>query len=602
MREVLGGLKDQYVLFNLDENESMNTPFQISRIEIDKSEKKAKVIYQDRKDPANEIVQWGNIEIHGFSSLLFRFKSRNFFLEVLAYIPPQQNPEVIQAIYLHADQNGHPRSALGLLVDPDKNIDTRGPSRDEKDVPGLVAEYLTYEPNKVLKFHKKISDFKDLKINRGETYDNLASYEGNWHIFYHERYANVESLRNNPYISSIGKSTLVVKRDKMSGEYLCTLTTPDDYEFEGRIKYRKLISNSYLIFALYKKGDESKYVSFVFHKGNHSPVKKRLYGVYNITYFNESSVGCGIAIMEQANAESKFEPVSINPLEDLSMAGHLKVIKYLSFRQNANIEISRFSHQEVNDQPFRYHGIYRVYSYGRKRATKQKSIIIGALRIYKSGYVEYRGPHPDASAFGVAFKVVENNLHIELRNKASSRQGYYLLHTIEVKPEAGRIYCGILAGLGFTNQMPLGKRVIFEYLPDVETIEEVNCKKINLFSEEIKQIPDTIRETLTGRIENFISFTRSNAGTINIEDLEKETKNRSINLQRVFLESALYKAQRAENGNDVAEVVRRLRKAVEHGYTDIPRFLKEIEDLNPKFLPHLTEHEDYHNLRNWLQV
>ena len=602
LAELLGRLREQYVIFNLDEDESMIRPFQISRLELNKAQRKVKLIYQNRREPNDEITSWGTIEVHGTSSLLFRFKSKNFFLEILAHILPEKHPEVIQSIYLHANRQGDPRSSIGLLVDPEENIETRGPSRDDKDVHGLIAEYLTYDKTNVLQFKKRISKFNELKIDRGESYESLSEYEGNWYIYYHERYTSYEVLKGNQYISSIGRGTFTIRKDTTTGEYYCKLTTPDSYEFEGKVKYKKLKSSPYLIFTLYEKEEESKYLSFLFYKGNSPAVRRRLYGVYNITYFNEPSLGCGVAIMEQSNTSDDFCPQSINLLDSPATADKLKILKYLSFRQGANIEISRRSRQKVDDQPFRFHGIYKVYSYGRRRTEKKKSILLGALEIHPSGYVEYKGHHQESEACGIAFRSVSSNLYIELRNKINKRLGYYLLYTTELRPEKDRIYCGILLGLGVTTKMPLGKRVIFEFLPNAKSIDEVSCKKIDLHDEEINNIPPLIRKTLSGRLENFISFARSNAGIVEINDLEKELTKRSINLMEVFVESSLYKILNAQHKKDIDEAIVRLRKAVEHGYTDIPAYLKKVENNNPEYLEDLQNHEEFRNLCNWLKL
>lgn len=218
---------------------------------------------------------------------------------------------------------------------------------------------------------------------------------------------------------------------------------------------------------------------------------------------------------------------------------------------------------------FPFQGVFRVYSYGRKTDSLTKCIVLSKLQIFASGATRFEGFRPDFLAEGKAF-TNESSLHIQLQNINSKRLGYFILTVEQTLPGPNIIFAGIFTGVSISENLPVSYRVILEYRQ--EGYEDLPTGRVSLFSEEFEALPEGIRQTLGGRIPNFITFSEGGGRLFSFERL-KRAATQKLDYGRVFMESAAFKLLKPNpSPEDARDALRMAIRAINHGFTALAEF------------------------------
>jgi hypothetical protein len=269
--------------------------------------------------------------------------------------------------------------------------------------------------------------------------------------------------------------------------------------------------------------------------------------------------------------------------------------RLLIFRDSSYFSLQRIRSAMRSFEPFPFAGTYQTYAYGGKKKG-DKMIKKNWLHIDEFGVARYRN-QSYKNLYGRA-TLIDQKLHIVFthirENKKRSRR--YMIVNMVGQPTKNQPFCtAINLAVSEIPLIPVSKRLILEYMPDTnfETTQPSTC---NIHSKEFKSLDTSLRNLLSGRVENILGFLQREGRIRDFDDIEKEWKQ-SINLGQVFFDSALWNATQG-NYSATAQLFRR---AVQHGYDDLSHFEKQAQNISPEVLQQLQPTSDYQTAQNILK-
>jgi len=593
-------LSDAYIMYNLDE--SSDTPYQIAMITVDKKSYSGILQYEDRKTGSLNEVQ-GSIEfLEVPNHLFFSFRKGAFILDILCYY--SRRADFIQAVYLHTDLEGRPRTAFGILKKRE-NGDPERPSRNAADMPDIIRKFLMRRFENTPQIEDDFSSMDELDQDLTANYLLVRKYVGTWILYYNVRLSRNKNFKNNPAAGEIAKSILEIKEDSQSGKISCRMDAHDGKVFEGDVMYHRHLANSddILGIMLHDKPKEKRILNLVFDTslGNgevdgRGGIKETLRGTYNITYTNRTQ-GCGFAILKWAGEGSAHQQGVIDPLSEEGRAIPLP-LKHLAFKHTGLLVEP--PDREKKDNFSLYSGAYNMYNYGIKAtgSSEIRLVIRSAMEITDFGLVVFKGLK-DIQAYGYA-QVHNGNMYIELQSSSQmNRIGYFILYVGDDRTiEEGTILTGVYSGITIDDRIPIGKRIILEKTG--KKYSEIIPKKFLPFEDQDgDEIPECIRRVLAGNLKNTIGFLKNRRRIFNRKGLKHEIES-TEKLGGHLTEAAYFKIWDAETkgGEDrldqaIAEGIKLLGKAVSHGFTSINLFKETVGRISEKALLKMQDNEEF---------
>lgn len=604
-KRITSPLCEEYVMYNLDE--SPEAPYQIAVIKLDKGQKSAQLIYTNRKTGNKEVVQGSVVFLEVPNHVFFSFRKGAFILDILCYYV---RTSFIQAVYLHTDHEGRPRTSFAIIEQQRENSPVL-PSRNAEDMPEEIRRFLMnrFEYTPQIK-----DDFRDRSNLNSETinYNLVRMYVGIWVLYYNVRLGENKLFKDNPAAGEIAKSVLIIEEDKLSGKISCSMDAHDGRKFEGELMYNRHLANSDHILGIMlhnkpkkdkPKGSEKRILNLIFdtnlnlgdsNSKSQSGIKETLPGTYNITYSNRTQ-GCGFAILKWVSPTEHQKPGVIDPLSEEGRNIPLP-LQHLAFKKTglwAPYDLEQI--QSIKP----YSGIYNMYNYGIKIVGDQEkwAVILSAIEITDFGLVIFKGLG-GIQAHGSA-QVHNGNLYIELQSTSqTNRIGYFILYVGDNKTiEDGMILTGVYIGITIHDRIPIGKRVILEKTS--KKYEDINPQKFLTLESEQVDIPERIRKVLAGNLKNVIGFLKKRNKIFNQEGLHDEIES-TENLGHRFYEAACFKILKAVNQsgdtrlqNAVNEAVKILSKAISHGFTDLDVFKAEVKSMGEKAYQKIIENQEF---------
>jgi len=311
--------KGSYVMYNTDENP--DTLFQTSFLEVDAASSKCILTYAERKDGTLH-KRPGTIKLlDAEHHVLLTFAQGSFLLEILGYY---QRPRFFQGVYIHTDERDRPRAAFCVIEKRD-DADTEEiqASRKAENIPVNVREYLFAKSAGGIQITETPRKLNDLRVPRSANYNLVNRYIGEWYLYYNVRFPKSAELIVHPFISEIGRSRLEIIKNEQTGEITCKLNAHDGSTFKG-IPISDYLSNSnnVLGFLLYYSDEEEnenarvQVLQLLFKVEAVRGRSSHLDGTYNITYANNNVIGCGLALLKEANGKplplGSYHPMDID--------------------------------------------------------------------------------------------------------------------------------------------------------------------------------------------------------------------------------------------------------------------------------------------------
>ena len=436
-------------------------------------------------------------------------------------------------------------------------------------------KYLKVENSALEALRNKLNINSLISINRNSK--EFDKFLGDWSLFYLESVSNIENLKLNKRISSIGRNIISINKNE-NGLILCTMKYFDKKqpEYAGFLNIG-LKNKDYLSITLFGPNRE-KVLNLLFY--SRSVSRGLLLGTFNVIYKRSpSDIAAGLAALEKNEKPyEKYEPGTINPFSesDISELKNRRIINYLLFRENSLISPLKALNSKLKGFEFEksiYKGTYRVYAYGR--ISKQTPCIsISKLEIDEFNYVTYKKKEfvSRGLSYGIVDKV-ESNLRIVLEdnNNEYRRLGVMTIFVGKNSPRPGSIFCGTFSGVSFHEDLPVCSLVVLEYIQD-PNILKFNPEKISIYDREISKIPDPIRLFLTGKENKFIKFRRGRK-ILNVSDLNSEIQA-NVDYSKLFLNSAIIEMQNGNLNNSISM----LNRSIKNGLT-----LQEIETFEKNY-------------------
>ena len=593
-------LGEEYCMYNFDEL-GEGVQLQTSTLGINRKDNTCTLILTKRL--TDEVIQLqGRIKVVSQGNTMFSFIQGHFFLQILIAPLDHTEPAILQAVYIHSDSNSFPKGSFAFLTDSKKLPEFfKAPNRykiskEGKDL-NEVEKYLVYQRFSVLKFKRKKSELKHLLLDTDEYQKILQNFSesGKWGMIYPERNPEDKSMRHNEYLNALGAGEFWIELDQNDGIYKAHLRTLHIKDLKGPVSITN-IAGSHFLNCLALQSEEAKVIlNMTIRIGINADLKGIKKGAYNIVY-QDGKIGCGLLLISR---DMDLTPRHMNPLM-INDQNLLTSTKFLQYKNESSIVANAY------DSPtFYYPGIYDVFSYGRFQDASGESqcIIQSSLRIHSNGYAEFKGMQPHGEAHGQA-QIILGNLYIELKNSSEEyvrdRKGYFVVAIKETgEPKNGETYAGVFVGLSHKERLPVGKRVIFKYLGNDDLLiigfsEKKKGNRIQLHSTEYNALEKAIRMVTTGRLNNYIGFQTFGKVITNVQDLST-FNDTEIDLSKVFLESALYKATELHSSS-VSDVLEMLRQAWLHGLPNLEDFEKRVQGL--QFSNSILDDENYKNLKN----
>ena len=564
-----------YLIYNLDEDKE--TPFQVSVIKFNGKDEDCELIYKDRNSDKDVTIPGSISFLDDNNHLLLVFKKDNFLLHILGYYT---NKNVFQAVYLHTDRDGRPRSSLCILK-KENNKEHALPSRSPDKIPDNIRWYLTEKNKMPAHIDNFFNSIQEVKPNYSNNYRLAELYEGEWDMHYNIKFPLNEELKGNDFVSEIARSKFIINKKINSGVITCEFRAHDGSFFEGEPLSDLHLKNSkdILGFIVHNRDINSsinnfdRAITFFFYVGN----KRRdsLLGTYNITYSN-GIIGCGLTMLKRSNTEIKLPIDRINPF-DMKDKRDLDIKQNLSFK---NTQLSTDDFEDVDrDTLSQYVGLYNIYNYGSKieRGKEGKKIIKTVMEITDFGLVRFKGLK-SSSAYGTAYLLTGDNLFIEMVGE-NDRDGYFILNVGNFKPNEDTIYTGVFAGLTVKSRLPIAKRIIAQHIKR-GAFEEMEVEEFGIFEENL--VANEIRRSLTGNFKNVVGFLKRGKAIFSKEDLKDEI-NSTTQLANALFKGACY-CVLEENTSDATKIetsLYLLQKAIYHGFKDIELYLETLRQINP---------------------
>jgi hypothetical protein len=408
---------------------------------------------------------------------------------------------------------------------------------------------------------------------------------GSWEVFFHDP-RNRDEEEGQADLSTVGHITrgiLEVAELSSSNEEAAFLTLPGIARMNSALRMDHLEDCD---FAQFRFTDHHTFAVHLSLRCNYSKGKP-LYG--HFTMMSPEGLFAGPLMLYKNEGEVSAHIYTEHALSLRNISP--EVLHRLAFREEASFRLDNFSKDNESLDLMQFAGVYHIYAHGRAEGDGLNGILINVLEIHRFGYVRFRS-RGDYVAYGRAV-VRNNNLYITLTHgKKPYRVGFFILHTKDMPVAENRLYTGIFLGISLRVELPIGKRVVFQYEPNgsFESLQPRFHKRTE--AEGYSKIPLEIRQILSGRIKNFIGFVRRRGDVFNLADLKKEWAL-SIHPDEIFYEAACFKAF-SNAGKD--EVIKMLRRAVQHGFAEFERFEREIEKT--AVAPTIFKDEDYKRLKS----
>lgn len=605
-KKMLETLEDNYVLYAPDDPENKISlkinKYQRAILKIDKSHATCQLIINHRE--SNEYIYYdGTVRAIGRANLLFRVRRKDFYISLLVFLGIEKKRKIYQGIYLHSNLNDRPISSYAILL-PFSATDrsTQYPTREDEEIDGNIKRFFASKYLLRLNIESGIYDWNeycDRKNIKNETLDHLCD---SWALYYPYRYPQsipqekvIERSIDQAYY--IAKAFFEIKKNKEE-KYTCSFQSPpeEDVQLSGKPDIIEVSNQLYLSCTLQKGVEAGKtpvFLQLTFLLGKKQRRPELIDGTYNIVYAN-GAMGTGLVTMIKDNNANDCR--LINPFDNPNIKNIPRSINYLVSEDISSLLLTETRKRESN-QIAKYQGVYKVYVYVQtklngKKSIKTRGIAINRLEILKYGQVKFEGVR-GIKATGRAFIQRDNNLYIDLKNVEmdKKRSGYFLLKVKENISHHTSIFCGIFAGLGVEDVQPLAKRVILELIPDSHN--KFKVEKIPLHDLRLNNIPETVREALTGRIPNYIGFQRLQRGLFNEEDLKKYN-DETPEVGKAFYQSAIYQSLKTNDINEIPEIISSIRRAILHGVDQLELFEREI--IQSPIRDQICKHPEYKDL------
>lgn len=420
-----------------------------------------------------------------------------------------------------------------------------------------------------LSFFATIKNWLTGNPNGSEEHDILKRFaaSGPWALYYPEVYQrHLSNLQGHDYLNAIGKGIFTVFQDR--GKFKARLETLEIAPLEGIVQVSKVNNVHYLNCMLGFSSGQNVQLNLLIRVSTRFPsnTEQSMSGLYNIVYVNQN-LGCGLLQLRKEGDETPEIMDPILPNKEFNN----KLYPSLIFKESSSLVWNR------DHEAFSHAGVYEIFNYGLQRheEVETKCIIHSMARVHPNRFVEFKGIFPHGIAYGKA-QLILNNLYYELKNSSHEntrdRRGFFIVAVRAEEPRLNDAYGGVFAGLTSADHVPLGKRCVFRFIGnDEETLTAFSAfegKRIRIFSPEYEKIPKAIRDTLTGRLSNFIGFFGRRFFNLGrLADLRKH----ELPLAEILFESALFRAKEAKEPHDIPEIVRLLRQAFHHGLRDVER-------------------------------
>lgn len=557
----LARLEGLYNIYNLHSRENQRQ-FQISNFELN-LDGEVSLTYQDERfKPKKQQVE---VEIIGNDKIYINHREENFLLSFLGFIGSIETPNYIQCVYFYNnDRQVFASLAVFERVNSKANIYPQPPMRMQDNLPANKQNIQIFLLNRAKfitpllhhnnfpfdftlwqKMHKHLPPVcpGPYQTEAHLYYHKQQSFIGNYRIFFPERFTSAKDfIPNNRFATTVGKGFFAIQRDKKSGVLTCKMyarknTRDELLTYEGYVMNNELNSDAYLMFTLYNKPEKDRALSMIFNVVDDN----KFIGCYNIMYSPPGQLSSGIVILardESMEEDSDFDETSrekvgamvVNPLSQEENLPNLErsIINYLSRKNNVIVVPPSFQKLIANYR-FKFHGTYRMYSYG-----KNNGIRVGALKIYENGFAKHKGFSSGNKpiAYGIA-EINRSVMNITLQNIDNGRIGFCSVKVESIAPEAGTIYCGTFCGVTRRGEeTPIASLFILEYLPEVTDIEEVDTTLIESSDPETTA-PEAVQNIIKGKTNNFIVAPKN---AFNLEDLQKEEKE---DFGEIYLRAAL---------------------------------------------------------------
>ncbi len=371
-----------------------------------------------------------------------------------------------------------------------------------------------YEGIKTFDFSKSLAISPGPYGKKALHYNKIKKLEGDYYFYFNERYPSVKkgnlndknlSKDENPmilpektkYFSSVGKSILKIKTDKITGALkgkLCVRKNEEGHvlKYEGFILNNQLHDSSYVMMLLYlieenkRKIDEPHrciYLLLNFIDDN------KLLGNYSVSYTPPKELGTGIGLAIKTAELKNAEPDVISSHNRSFQLGsdslEDNIVNFFSNTRKSLIFTPSF--KDIKDsRDIVNQGIYKLYS-----QRKSGGIRMGFLVIFPNGYVMHIDSYKSRS-FGDAQRV-GNVLNIILENEKNQRTGFFCFRVDNTSSEKGIVYRGTFSGtVKRGDEDAIASRVVIHLDSDPSSNLVLTDNDIN--SLQSQKIPESIED------------------------------------------------------------------------------------------------------------
>jgi hypothetical protein len=416
--------------------------------------------------------------------------------------------------------------------------------------------------------------------------NQLGYLKGTWDLYLHDVSGTFDGETKAPFTSVVGsvvRWTLDITEPRRGIYLRAKLALSPEQVFEERLVTERIGQRDYAHLRFSDFHDLSIHLSFHCRLENSS---EPMLGYFQITTGSDSC--SGYAILTKKPTQDHVAP---------PLAAYFR--RLLSFRDGSYQSLERVRHElDRFGRKLPFAGTYRVYSYGGRKGG-EKGIKINWLHIDEAGIARYKNQRfPTGDELTGRATYIAPNLHIMstyFRDGSPERRGYLIAKVAKNYPRKGRYYGAVNLGVSFErDQIPNGKRFVLEYAEGVN-FETAEHAFLPVHSPEYKNLPESIRGLLSGRLKNLNGFLRSDGLISDLDDLNAEW-HQSIKLAQVFYDSAVQHTRRGEYD----EAVVMLFRAVNHGFDDLKKFEVEVSEFDWQGLHRMQNDPEYAKIQRVL--
>ena len=452
----------------------------------------------------------------------------------------------------------------------------------------IWEQAISYEPQK-LKF-----------LVPSQSIEGIKKYIGTWYLYCNrgkqerKRGHSHKDLKQGE--TPVVRSILQISDEIYDNKLRCTLTVPhlQQSDFEGYAYISK--HDSFFKVNFTAKDGEKNEISLVLHKG--TGVEKKLMGTFTSLNVQQPIFSIGMAIASKIPTSQKASAEILDTKEGEVNEEEELIIRYLhdSINRLDSIPISNYTDLKLHpfyskSSPFQ--GVYKIYSYYKKRGEKLRYINVAILSISPFYKVKYKRIHS-----GTSMDLLE--LEGKIQNRPSTI--LQMAITLQARKDAwkDRFDCLLLRGYGdrtVQNTLMGGAfssfdtrrqflvhsyRVIAECISkDHMDYDSCDPEMINPYTEAFSsETHKNIKTLLTGRTNNYIGFVRrANTGITDANDLKAQAKE-ELDFGRIFFESACQQLLYADL--DIEYLMNQLKRAFLHGFPVSTEFRESLNALQEK--------------------